>query len=89
MLIGTGNTISSKITAEPVRENFEILVELIEQKSTAKCLGVDTNHTKAVALKATLAIAMIRYSKKFIPKHTLKKLYQRLAEPHFRFCCSI
>ena len=56
MLIGIENIISSKITAEPVRENFEILVELIEQKSTAKCLGVHIDHTKVVALKATFAI---------------------------------
>ena len=32
---------------------------------------------------------MIKYSKKFIPKYTLKMLYQGLMEPHFRFCCSV
>ena len=32
---------------------------------------------------------MLRYTKKFIPKHTLKMLYQGLVEPHFRFCCSV
>ena len=37
----------------------------------------------------TRAIAMIRNSKKFLPKHTLKMLYQGLVEPHFRFCCSV
>ena len=36
----------------------------------------------------TRAIAMIKHSKKFLPKHTLKLLYQGLVEPHFRFCCS-
>ena len=44
---------------------------------------------KAVASKVTRAIAMIRYAKKFLPKHTLKVLYQGLVEPHFRFCCSV
>ena len=34
-------------------------------------------------------IAMIRYTKKFIPKHTLKMLHQGLVEPHFRYCCSV
>ena len=32
---------------------------------------------------------MIRLTKKFIPRHTLKLLYQGLVEPHFRFCCSV
>ena len=32
---------------------------------------------------------MIRHTKKFIPKHALKMLYQGLVEPHFRFCCSV
>ena len=32
---------------------------------------------------------MIRYTKKFIPKYTLKVLHQGLVEPHFRFCCSV
>ena len=32
---------------------------------------------------------MIRYTKKFIIKHTLKMLYQGLVEPHFRYCCSV
>ena len=32
---------------------------------------------------------MIRYTKKFILKHTLKMLCQGLVEPHFRFCCSV
>ena len=37
----------------------------------------------------TRAIAITRYSKKFIPKHPLKILYHWLAELHSRFCCSI
>ena len=37
----------------------------------------------------TQAITLIRYTKKFIPKHTLKMLYQGLVEPHFRYCCSV
>ena len=37
----------------------------------------------------TRAIAIIRYTKKFIPKHTLKMLYQGFVEPHFRLCCSV
>ena len=32
---------------------------------------------------------MIRHSRKFLPKHTLKMLYQGLVEPHLRFYCSV
>ena len=69
--------------------------ELIEQKPFVKYLGVYIDNKlkwkddiKAVASKVTRAIAMIRYTKKFIPKHTLKMLYQGLVEPHFKYCCS-
>ena len=70
--------------------------EQIEQKPSVKYLWVhiDNNlkwkdHIKAVASKVTRAISMIRHSKKFLPKHTLKMLYQGLVEPHFKFCCSV
>ena len=47
------------------------------------------DHIKAVVSTVTRAIAMIRYTKTFIPKHTLKMLYQGLVESHFRYCCSV
>ena len=70
--------------------------EPTEQRPSVKYIGVDINnklewkdHIKAVASKVTRDIAMIRYNKKFIPKHTLKMLYQGLVEAHFRFCRSV
>ena len=70
--------------------------EPIEQKPSVKYLGVHIDNKlkskdqiTAVASKVTWAIAMIRYTKRFIPKHTLKMLFQGLVEPHFRFCCSV
>ena len=52
--------------------------EPIEQKPSVKYLRVHIDkklkrkdHIKAVASKATRAIAMIRHTKNFIPKHTL------------------
>ena len=70
--------------------------EQIEQKPSVKYLGVHIDnklkwkdHIKAVASKVARAIAMIRHAKKFLPKHTLKVLYQGLVEPHLRFCCSV
>ena len=96
MLIGTRHTINDKVTTEPLRANFVISGEPIEQKPSVKYLGVYIDnklkwkdHIKAVASKVARAIAMIRYTKKFIPKHTLKILYQGLVEPHFRYYCSV
>ena len=96
MLIGTRHIINDKITAEHLRTNFVILGEPIEQRPSVKHLGVHIDnklkwkdYIKAVAWKVSRAIAMIRHAKKFIPKHTLKMLYQGLMEPHFRFCCSV
>ena len=96
MLIGTRHTINDKLTAEPLRANFMISGEQIEQKPSVKYLGVHIDNKlkwkdqiKAVASKVTRAISMIRHAKKFLPKHTLKVLYQGLVEPHFRFCCSV
>ena len=70
--------------------------EPIEQKPSVKYLGVYIDNKlkwkdniKAVVSKVIRAIAMSRYTKKFIPKHTLKRLCQGLVEPHFRFCCSV
>ena len=95
MLIGTRHTINDKVTTEPLRANFVISGEQIEQKLSVKYLGVYIDnrlkwkdHVKAVASKVT-RIAMIRYTKQFIPKHTLKMLYQGVVEPDFRFCCSV
>ena len=95
MLINTRYTLRNKTTAEPLRANFAIPGELIEQKSSVKYLGIqiDNNlkwkeHIEAVSSKVTRAIGMIKYCKKFVPKYTLKMLYQGLVEPHFRFCCS-
>ena len=96
MLIGTRHTINDKITAEPLRANFVISGEQIEQMPSVKYQGVHIDnklkwkdHIKAVASKVTRAISMVRHSTKFLPKHTLKMLYQGLVEPHFRFCCSV
>ena len=81
MLIGTRHIIHDKITAEPLRANFKISGEPIEQKPSIKYLGVYIDdklkcrgHIKAVTSKVTWAIAMIRHTKQFIPRHTLKMI---------------
>ena len=70
--------------------------EPIEQKPSVKYLRVHIDnrlkwkdHITRVAAKVIRAIAMIRQTKTFIPKHTLKMLDQGLVEPLLRFCCSV
>ena len=88
MLIGTRHTINDKVTTEPLRANFVISGEPIEQKPFIKYLGVYIDnklkwkdHIKAIASKVTQAITIIRYTKKFIPKHTLKIYIRGLWNP--------
>ena len=88
MLMGSIHTINDKVTTEPLRANFVISGEPIEQKPSVNYLRVYIDNKlkwkdliKAVASKVTRAIALIRYIKKFITKHTLKTLYQGLMEP--------
>ena len=85
MLIGTQHIINDKITTEPLRVNLVLSGDSIQQKPSAKYLGVHIDSklkwkefTKAAAAKVTRAITMIRRTKTIIPKHTLKMLYQRL-----------
>ena len=96
VLIGTRFIINDKITTEPLKANFVISREPIEQTSSVKYLEVYIDnklkwkdHIKAVAPKVTRAIAMIRHTKILFSKQTLKMLYQGLVEPHYRFCCSV
>ena len=97
MLIGTSHFLHDNITGErPLRANFEISGESIEQICYVKYQGVQINneltwkdHIEAVSLKVTRAIRMIKNSKKFIQKFLLKMLYHGLVEPHFRFCCLV
>ena len=70
MLVGTRHTINDKVTIEPLRANFVISGEPLEQKPSVKYLGVYIDNKlkwkdriKAVASKVTRAIAMIRYTK--------------------------
>ena len=44
MLIGTRHIINNKITAEPLRASFVILLEPIEQKASINYLGVQLDN---------------------------------------------
>ena len=65
MLIGTRHIINDKITAEPLRANFVISGEPIEQKRQPWHLRVHIDS----------GYSYDQINQKFIPKHTLKMLY--------------
>ena len=90
MLIGTRCIINVKLTAEPLRVDLEISRALLEQKSSVEYSVVHIEDSiKALASTVTRTIAMIRYSKKFISKHTLRMLHRGLVEPHFSFTAAL
>ena len=44
---------------------------------------------KNLRTKVSRAIGFLKYSRKFLPQNTLNEMYRGIAEPHFRFCCSV
>ena len=46
-------------------------------------------HINAAATKVSRAIGFLRHAKSFLPKASLKTLYNGIVEPHFRYCCSV
>ena len=44
---------------------------------------------KYVSSKVARAIGFLKYTKNFIPRNCLNKLYRSIVEPYFRYCCSV
>ena len=68
----------------------------VENVDHTKYLGVmiDKNlnwseHIKSVRTKVYRGIAFLKYSRKLLPRNTLSEMYRGIAEPHFRYCCSV
>ena len=85
--------IIEKIIAPP---QFLIGDAQVENVDHTKYLGVmiDKNlnwseHIKSVRTKVSRGIAFLKYSRKFLPRNTLSKMYRGIVEPHFRYCCSV
>ena len=45
--------------------------------------------SSSVCTKVSRAIWFLKYCRKILPQNTLSKMYRRIVEPHFRFCCSV
>ena len=68
----------------------------VEVISNTKYLGVQIDehlswkeHIKAVTAKASRAIGLLKYAKKYLPIAVVKTLYSSIVEPHFQYCCSV
>ena len=46
-------------------------------------------HIKYVSSKVARAIGFLKYTKNFIPRNCLNKLYRNIVERYFRYCCSV
>ena len=96
MIIGTNRKLHESDSGELIQANFKTSGEAIEQKTSAKYLGVVLDnqrkwkdHISLISSKVSRAIGIIKHAKKAFPLNLLKMLYLGLVEPHFRYCCSI
>ena len=85
--------ITEKVVAPP---QFLIGDAQVENVDHTKYLGVmiDKNlnwseHINNVRTKVSRGIGFLKYSRKFLPRNTLSKIYRGIVEPHFRYCCSV
>ena len=75
---------------------YNVTACLDEVFQQTKYLGVQIDcsldwkeHINAAATKVSRAIGFLRHAKSFLPKASLKTLYNGIVEPHFRYCCSV
>ena len=61
-----------------------------------KYLGVQVDsqlnwdkHVDTIETKAKRALALIKYSKKYLPSDVLNKMYRGIVEPQLSYCCSV
>ena len=92
MLIGSRQRLS-QIIADPI---LSIGSESIKRVSSTKTLGVTVDecitwkdHIDEVAKKAAKGIGILRRSKGFLDKDTLKTIYSAFVLPHFDYCALV
>ena len=68
----------------------------LEVVSKIKYLGVLLDNSldwkyqiRAVSLKVSRGLGILKHAKKFLPLSALTSFYTRIIEPHFRYCCSV
>ena len=84
-LINSNEKLDIKVKGENlmVIEKIKYLGVQIDQNLEWK------EHIKYVSSKVARAIRFLKYTKNFIPRNCLNKLYRSIMEPYFRNCCSV
>ena len=96
LIIGSGPNVR-KIESQPdAQPSFSIGDQEIEMIVNAKYLGVQVDsqlnwdkHVDTIKTKASQALGLIKYSKKYLPSDVLKKMYRGIVEPQLSYCCSV
>ena len=84
----------------PLSKNWDVTIHLnsikIDKVNTSKFLGVyiDSNlswsdHINSISNKISRGVGILSKLKHFIPRTTLRSLYQTLILPHLSYCCSV
>ena len=85
--------ITEKVVDPPQFLIGDAQAEIVDQTNYLGVI-IDENlnwaeHIKSVRTKVSRGIGFLKYSRKFLPRDTLSKMYRGIVEPHFRYCCSV
>ena len=70
-----------------IRDNELEVVQKIKYLGVQIDCSLDwKEQIKAVSTKVSRVIGFLRHTKSFLPIASLKTLYTRIVEPHFRYC---
>ena len=73
-----------------IRENKLEVVQRAEYLGVQIDCSLDRKEQiVAVSVKVSRVVCILKHAKNFLPRETLKTLYTGIAEPHFRYCCSV
>ena len=75
---------------------FQINGETIESTDKIKNLGIKIDPTlnwkeqiNEAILKISRGIGMLKYTKRYLPLHTIQCMHYCIVDPHLRYCCSV
>ena len=92
MFIGSSYNLKNKISSNPILINNKP----IPRTKHYSCLGVNMDerlswekHVDSICSKVSAGIGAMRRVKPFVPRTTLKMLYNAIVQPYFDYCCPL
>ena len=79
-------------------KNFPSFKEIVKRSNLQKIkyLGIKIDPTlnwkgqiNEAIVKISRGIGMLKYTKRYLPLHTIQSMYYSIEDPHFRYCCSV